>query len=84
MRPLARFAWLTLAYNIAVMLWGAYVRATGSLQEILQKEQQDVRMQLCYSDALPEISGSEPPSSPFQTTWPLNQSSTDRSAGRQN
>lgn len=29
-RPLARFAWLTLAYNIAVILWGAYVRATGS------------------------------------------------------
>lgn len=27
---LARFAWLTLAYNIAVILWGAYVRATGS------------------------------------------------------
>jgi cytochrome c oxidase assembly protein subunit 15 len=30
MRPLTRFAWLTLAYNIAVILWGAYVRATGS------------------------------------------------------
>lgn len=29
-RRLARFAWLTLAYNIAVILWGAYVRATGS------------------------------------------------------
>ncbi len=29
-RPLARFAWLTLAYNTAVILWGAYVRATGS------------------------------------------------------
>src|SRR5215813_10543595 len=29
-RPLARFAWLTLAYNIAVIVWGAYVRATGS------------------------------------------------------
>lgn len=29
-RPLARFAWLTLAYNIAVILWGAYVRATGA------------------------------------------------------
>src|SRR5215471_6377128 len=27
---LGRFAWLTLAYNIAVVLWGAYVRATGS------------------------------------------------------
>src|SRR5215472_5390514 len=27
---LGRFAWLSLAYNIAVVLWGAYVRATGS------------------------------------------------------
>lgn len=25
-----RFAWLTLAYNLAVILWGAFVRATGS------------------------------------------------------
>ena len=29
-QPFRRFAWLTLAYNIAVILWGAYVRATGS------------------------------------------------------
>ncbi len=28
--PLARFAWLVLGYNVAVILWGAYVRATGS------------------------------------------------------
>jgi heme a synthase len=28
--PLARFAWATLACNVAVVLWGAYVRATGS------------------------------------------------------
>jgi cytochrome c oxidase assembly protein subunit 15 len=27
---LARFAWLTLAYNVAVVVWGAYVRASGS------------------------------------------------------
>jgi cytochrome c oxidase assembly protein subunit 15 len=26
----ARFAWVTLGWNIAVVLWGAYVRATGS------------------------------------------------------
>jgi heme a synthase len=26
----ARFAWLTLAYNVGVIVWGAYVRATGS------------------------------------------------------
>ncbi len=29
-RPVARFAWGVLAYNIAVILWGAYVRASGS------------------------------------------------------
>ena len=29
-KPVARFAWLTVAYNIAVILWGAYVRASGS------------------------------------------------------
>jgi cytochrome c oxidase assembly protein subunit 15 len=27
---LARFAWGVLAYNVAVILWGAFVRATGS------------------------------------------------------
>ena len=26
----ARFAWFVLAYNVGVILWGAYVRATGS------------------------------------------------------
>jgi heme A synthase len=30
MRPIARFAWGTLAYEVAVIAWGAYVRATGS------------------------------------------------------
>ena len=29
-QPVAGFAWTTLAFNIAVILWGAYVRATGS------------------------------------------------------
>lgn len=28
--PIARFAWATLTCNVAVVLWGAYVRATGS------------------------------------------------------
>jgi heme A synthase len=27
---LARFAWAVLAYNVAVIVWGAYVRASGS------------------------------------------------------
>jgi len=30
MLPVARFAWATLCCNVAVVLWGAYVRATGS------------------------------------------------------
>jgi heme A synthase len=30
MRKFARFAWGVLAYNVAVVLWGAYVRASGS------------------------------------------------------
>ena len=29
-RNFARFAWVVLAYNIAVILWGAYVRASFS------------------------------------------------------
>ncbi|MGH9521989.1 MAG: COX15/CtaA family protein [Terriglobales bacterium] len=29
-RSAARFAWGVLAYNVAVILWGAYVRASGS------------------------------------------------------
>src|SRR4051812_37795757 len=30
MARLARFAWVVLIYNVAVIVWGAYVRATGS------------------------------------------------------
>ena len=30
MSSFARYAWTVLAYNVAVILWGAYVRATGS------------------------------------------------------
>ena len=30
MTRLARFAWAVVGYNLAVILWGAYVRATGS------------------------------------------------------
>lgn len=30
MTRLARYAWTVLAYNVAVIVWGAYVRATGS------------------------------------------------------
>jgi heme a synthase len=30
MRPFTRFAWAALGYNLAVVAWGAFVRATGS------------------------------------------------------
>jgi len=30
MRPFTRFAWAVLAYNLVVVAWGAFVRATGS------------------------------------------------------
>ncbi len=30
MSGLTRYAWVVLAYNVAVILWGAFVRATGS------------------------------------------------------
>ncbi len=30
MSPLARFAWAALGYNLCVVLWGAFVRASGS------------------------------------------------------
>ncbi|MGH7270060.1 MAG: COX15/CtaA family protein, partial [Polyangiaceae bacterium] len=30
MRPFARFAWGLLAYDVAVVAWGAFVRASGS------------------------------------------------------
>jgi heme a synthase len=43
----ARFAWLTLACNIAVILWGAYVRATGSGAGCGN------RWPLCNGDVLP-------------------------------
>ena len=47
MPPIARFAWLTLACNIAVILWGAYVRATGSGAGCGNK------WPLCNGDVLP-------------------------------
>ena len=30
MARLARYSWFVLLYNLAVIAWGAYVRATGS------------------------------------------------------
>ena len=52
-RPLARFAWLVVAYNIAVTLWGAYVRATGSGAGCGN------RWPLCNGQLLPSVAQSQ-------------------------
>jgi heme a synthase len=30
LKPVARLAWLVIAFNVAIVLWGAYVRVSGS------------------------------------------------------
>ena len=49
-RRFARFAWTVLAYNVAVILWGALVRATGSGAGC------GGHWPLCNGDVLPSIS----------------------------
>ena len=49
-RRFARFAWAVLAYNVAVILWGALVRATGSGAGC------GGHWPLCNGDVLPNIS----------------------------
>jgi heme A synthase len=51
MPRLARFAWAVLAYNIAVILWGAYVRATGSGAGC------GAHWPLCNGEVLPRAAG---------------------------
>jgi heme a synthase len=46
----ARFAWFVLAYNVAVILWGALVRATGSGAGC------GGHWPLCNGDVLPNVS----------------------------
>jgi heme A synthase len=46
----ARFAWGVLAYNVAVILWGALVRATGSGAGC------GGHWPLCNGDVLPNVS----------------------------
>jgi heme a synthase len=48
-KPVARLAWLIVAYNIAVILWGAYVRASGSGAGC------GSRWPLCNGEILPSI-----------------------------
>lgn len=54
MKPIALFAWLVVAYNIAVILWGAYVRASGSGAGC------GSRWPLCNGEILPSINQSQP------------------------
>ena len=49
-RRFARFAWGVLAYNVAVILWGALVRATGSGAGC------GGHWPLCNGDVLPDVS----------------------------
>ena len=49
---LARFAWAVLFYNVLVVLWGAYVRATGSGAGC------GSHWPLCNGDVLPHAAGS--------------------------
>jgi len=52
-KPVAHFAWLIVAYNIAVILWGAYVRASGSGAGC------GSRWPLCNGEILPSIAQSQ-------------------------
>ena len=49
----ARFAWLTLGYNLLVVLWGAFVRATGSGAGCGQ------HWPLCDGEVLPRAASTE-------------------------
>src|SRR5258708_29643183 len=49
LKPVARLAWLSVAYNIAVILWGAYVRASGSGAGC------GSRWPLCNGEILPSV-----------------------------
>jgi heme A synthase len=51
MSKLARLAWAVLAYNVAVILWGAYVRATGSGAGC------GAHWPLCNGEVLPRAAG---------------------------
>src|SRR5260370_38310430 len=53
LKPVARLAWLSVAYTIAVILWGAYVRASGSGAGC------GSRWPLCNGEILPSITQSQ-------------------------
>lgn len=51
MTRLTRFAWITLAWNVGVILWGAAVRATGSGAGC------GASWPTCHGEILPELEG---------------------------
>jgi cytochrome c oxidase assembly protein subunit 15 len=53
MKPVARLAWLIVAYNMTVILWGAYVRGSGSGAGC------GSRWPLCNGEILPSITQSQ-------------------------
>ncbi len=53
LKPVARLAWLIVAYNMTVILWGAYVRGSGSGAGCGR------RWPLCNGEILPSITQSQ-------------------------
>jgi cytochrome c oxidase assembly protein subunit 15 len=53
LKPVARLAWLIVAYNMTVILWGAYVRGSGSGAGC------GSRWPLCNGEILPSITQSQ-------------------------
>jgi heme a synthase len=53
LKPVARLAWLIVAYNMTVILWGAYVRESGSGAGC------GSRWPLCNGEILPSITQSQ-------------------------
>lgn len=53
LKPVARFAWVIVAYNMSIILWGAYVRGSGSGAGC------GSRWPLCNGEILPSITQSQ-------------------------
>jgi heme A synthase len=53
-KPVTRLAWLIVAYNTAVILWGAYLRASGSGAGC------GSRWPSCHGHILPLVTGDFP------------------------
>ena len=53
LKPVARLAWVIVAYNMSIILWGAYVRGSGSGSGC------GSRWPLCNGEVLPSITRSQ-------------------------